>query len=120
MVTHFPGKTVKQIRDKRKEVAYKKLLQSHLDDIENPSGSPYETTQGDTSTSQTATEPENTIPFPNINAVSFPPLEQEGANISTDLTTIWTAEPEYGIDQVNTWIFNTIDKALANGPNNHT
>jgi len=32
MVAHFPGKTIKQIRDKRKEEPYKKLLQALLDD----------------------------------------------------------------------------------------
>ena len=42
MGTHFPGKTIKQIRDKRKEASYKKLLQSHLDgpteDVNPPLG----------------------------------------------------------------------------------
>ena len=32
MVEHFPGKTIKQIRDKRKEASYRKLLQTHLDE----------------------------------------------------------------------------------------
>jgi hypothetical protein len=109
---------VKQIRDKRKEVAYKKLLQSQIDDIETPSGSPNETTQGYTSKSQTATEPDNTIPFPDINAVSVPTLE--GASISTDLPMIGTAEPEDRIDHYKTWILNTNDQALANGPANRT
>jgi hypothetical protein len=47
MVTHFPWDKMKQIRDTKKEVAYKKLLQSHLDDIEASSGCTNETTHRD-------------------------------------------------------------------------
>jgi hypothetical protein len=38
MVPYFPGKTAKQIRDKRREAAYKTLLQSHLDNLETTHG----------------------------------------------------------------------------------
>jgi len=45
MVAHLPGKTAKQVRDKTKEVAYKKLLQSLLDNT-TLLGTPTESTQG--------------------------------------------------------------------------
>ena len=37
MTAYFPGKTAKQIRDKRKETSYKQLLQAHLDSVETVS-----------------------------------------------------------------------------------
>ena len=33
MTAHFPGKTEKQIRDKRKEAQYKTLVQAYLDSV---------------------------------------------------------------------------------------
>jgi hypothetical protein len=48
MTTHFPGKTTKQIRDKRKEVAYKKLLQSQTEDTDNSPGSQNDDNRGET------------------------------------------------------------------------
>jgi hypothetical protein len=99
MVTQFPGKTVKQIRDKRKEVAYKKLLQSHFDYMDVSPGSPHETPQESTSASQAVTEPVNMLPSANINADVFPPPEPDGLNIPTALPTIGAVEPVDRTDQ---------------------
>ena len=37
ITAYFPGKTAKQIRDKRKETSYKQLLQAHLGSVETVS-----------------------------------------------------------------------------------
>ena len=57
MVSHLPGKTVKQIRDKRREAAYKTIHQSPSESTATLLGTPMEVTQEDVLTPSLTNEP---------------------------------------------------------------
>jgi hypothetical protein len=112
-------KTTKQIRDKRKEVAYKMLLQSQSDDTDNSPGSLNDNTQVENLPSQKPMETETTIPFPDTIIGNLPSLEQEGQSPPTYLPTLGNGEPEVPILQDRSWILNTVNQATEMDSTNH-
>jgi len=120
MVSHFPGKTLKQIRDKRREAAYRKLLQSLSESTTTLLGTPMEDTQEDVLTPSLTNEPGTMTSSPQ-SETGLPEMDlAEETTITTDLPKTGTIKPIYETDRDKTWILNTIDQALETAPTDHT
>jgi hypothetical protein len=111
MTIHFPGKTTKHIRDKRKEVAYKKLLQSQSANISSP-GSRNANSQRETLISQKPMETETTIPFPDTRGDNLQTPEKTGRTTPTALPSPGTEVPEDPILEDRYWILQTINQVM--------
>ena len=118
MLPHFPGKTNKQIRDKRKEQTYKNLLRAQMDrksmtGVNTGKGSTGESNDGPCTDPSGLVAPEMHVPSMDAtNEPSIPMLE----------TTV-TEDEQHAVNTnicETNWITKIIDQTLSEGPQSVT